>query len=250
MSGRRHVELFERGDGIRVGPREPRRLTTPEHNPGGQAIVARGQTKTILEIDVERPALVTLGLTRLDQPLAPGDELNQNVDAPLVARVGWGAGRAAEPIVRCDWLNGLSLTVPVSAAGHVRVDCEYPAAAGAINLPMMVGAVASYGPRPAGVGQVSQARLTETFSLLAAGSQLFACPPRATAFRLLTNRPASYGAFSVAALTAINSARATQFAFLPVGPEENPLGAGTRAVLVTNNAALATLFALQWTIAL
>lgn len=220
---------------------------------GTPLTIRRGKEELVYESPcVGSPGTITVALTRRDDPtaIAPqADPESSTIDAPLIAKVSFGTGRMVQETVFCDWINGLMLTIP---AGSFRITCAYPATPGfTTDMPMYVGCVGTFGPRPPSSGAVSQARFTQRFELGPGATELLRVPPRAHAVRLLTNRPELYGSFPVGFVDAINIGRAASWFARPTSPvEEMPLGGANRAVSVTNGSALAGLFALQWSISL
>lgn len=230
---------------------------------GTPQIISRGKEVTIFESPrVGLPDTYTVALVRYDQPNAtrgilgsdgaqipvpdPDSEL---LDAPLVAHVWFGTGRTTQTRVSCDWINGLLLTIP---AGYFRISCEYPATPGfPVNMPMLVGAMATPGVKSPSMGQVSQARFTQRFTLEPDQTQLLRIPTRAHALRLFTDQPDLYGSYRVSFLDSSNVDRVPSWSIDPAGAtEEMPLGGANRAVSIRNGAAVASRLAVQWSISL
>lgn len=225
--------------------RPPAQLT---HNWSGQATITRGKKANILNnVGDGLPGVCTICLTRRDASNVAPD--SANVDSPLVALVSFGLERSQELQVRCDWLNGTMLTVPSFNVGLV---CEYPENEwGPMPLVQHVSAMVMPIARPAASGGISQARLTERFTLAADARQLLRVPARATALRLFTNLPNYYGSFAVGFQWSSSPVGRASYSMLPAGPsEEMPLGGGTRAVTVSNDSPVEGDFAVQWTISL
>lgn len=224
----------------------------PRNNPGGVRLISAGPNEIeVLRDMIEGDGTTSLCLTRRDAQDGAEDPLAANVDAPLVARLTFGAGQASEEVL-FDWLNGTIVSFP---AGGFSLYCRYPQNQGPLPqapLRMSVGAmVCTDVARSGGFGSMPMARYTQRIGDLNNGADVLAIvPARAHAVRLFTNRPQSYGSYLVGFVDAANKARTEQYSMLATGPEEMPLSAGTRGIVIASTAGVTTRITLQWSIAL
>lgn len=229
---------------------QPNALTAAK-NVGGIRLISPGDTIAVLEnIEVNDPT-ATLCLVRYDVRNDSEDPLDQNVDAPLLAKLEFGGGQAASNTVYFDWLNGTIVTVPASG---FTISCVYPLRVGGPQAPlrMSVGAIVSGNiPRAGGFGQLPMARFTQRIGALNTGADVLALvPARAHGVRLLTDAPDRYGSYLVGFVNAANKARNPEFSQVPTGPDEMPLASGTRGIVIVSSAGIPTNITLQWSIAL
>jgi hypothetical protein len=120
---------------------------------------------------------------------SPVPDSATTTDAPMIAEVRFGSGRAALE-VEVDCAKGCKLSVP---AGEIAVAAIYErdSEAGATEPDQRVGVVLSDGEHPGGVQPTRTKRLHGVLNATTASVKV---PPRAANVAILTNSANAYGA--------------------------------------------------------
>lgn len=210
---------------------------------GQVRMLERGQRTLVLDLMAPSSAdVLTLSLTRRDTPTeAQRADAFAVIDTQLVGRLTFGVGTFAEE-VEIDWINGTLVVVPT---GNIRLECFYPAEAGASPWNQEVGAHATLGMRGGGAGSLPLVRRTDRVGTVPGGTTGLRrlVPARSQAVRLLLSDPTLYGAIRLGFLATASllptAAPRLQYQLTPGGGDAMPFSTAVRAIDITNISATA-----------